>query len=141
MPEITVVFAGEDLSNYVIPFPHENHGIVTVQELAEFYTRCDMCLVVSGTNLSLLPLEIMGTNSVAICSRGENSSWLINEENAVLVNYDPVEIAETIQDYYRHPEKLDEIRRKGLEFAQRTSWEKEARKIKEALAELLSDEV
>lgn len=134
---LTVVFAGEDLSNYVIPFKHENHGIVTVEKLAEFYSECDMCVVISGTNLSLLPLEIMGSNSVAICSRGENSAWLVNEENAVMVNYDPVEIADTIEYYYRHPKALAAIREKGKEFAANTSWEKEAVKIKDALDELL----
>lgn len=134
---LTVVFAGEDLKNYVIPFKHENHGIVTVQELARFYSECDMCLVVSGTNLSLLPLEIMGSNSVAICSRGDNSSWLVNEENAIMVNYDPVEIADTIVHYYNHPEELEEIRTKGMKFAQNTSWEQEAAKIRDALLEIL----
>lgn len=134
---LTVVFAGEDLKNYVIPFKHENHGIVTVEELAQFYSECDMCLVVSGTNLSLLPLEIMGSNSVAICSKGENSSWLVNEENAVMVNYDPVEIADTIVYYYNHPEELEKIRTKGMQFAKNTSWEQEATKIRDALLEIL----
>ena len=126
-----------DLKNYVIPFKHENHGIVTVEELAQFYSECDMCLVVSGTNLSLLPLEIMGSNSVAICSKGENSSWLVNEENAVMVNYDPVEIADTIVYYYNHPEELEKIRTKGMQFAKNTSWEQEATKIRDALLEIL----
>lgn len=134
---LTVIFAGEDISRYVVPFKHENHGIVSVRELAGFYHQCDMCLVVSGTNLSLLPLEIMGSNSVAVCSRGENSSWLVNDENAVMVDYNPIEIADVIEKYYRHPKKLEEIRKKGVEFAKNTSWKKEAMKIKDALNELL----
>jgi len=136
MKDTTVVFAGEQLKQYVIPFKHEDHGIVSVNELAKFYQECDMCVVMSGTNLSLLPLEVMGSNSVAVCSRGENSSWLVNEENAVMVNYDPVEIADTILEYYRQPEKLEEIRKKGVQFAKDTSWEKEATKIKAALHEI-----
>lgn len=140
MKDLTVVFAGERLNNYVIPFKHEDHGIVTVEELAKFYQECDMCLVMSGTNLSLLPLEIMGSNSVAVCSKGENSSWLVNEENAILVDYDPVNIANIILEYYKQPEKLEAIRKKGVEFAQTTSWEKEAVKIKEALLEIFEKE-
>ncbi|MCL2864030.1 MAG: glycosyltransferase family 1 protein [Lachnospiraceae bacterium] len=137
MEDVTVVFAGEDISNYVIPFKHENHGIVTVEALASFYAECDMCLVISGTNLSLLPLEIMGSNSVAICSKGDNSSWLVNEENAIMVDYDPVEIANTMIAYYNRPEELALIREKGLAFARQTAWEKEAEKIKVALGEIL----
>lgn len=141
MKDITVVFAGENISNYVIPFKHENHGIVTVEKLAEFYSDCDMCLVVSGTNLSLLPLEIMGANSVAICSRGDNSSWLINEDNAILVNYDPLEISDVILKFYSNPEQLDLIRKKGNEFAQKTSWQFEAKKIKAAIDEIMSENI
>lgn len=137
MKDVSVIFAGENISNYVIPFKHENHGIVTVETLAKFYDECDMCLVLSGTNLSLLPLEIMGSNSVAVCSRGENSSWLVNDENAVMVNYDPVEIANTILHYYDNPEELSLIRKKGLEFARKTSWKKEAEKIRDALNEII----
>ena len=141
MKDLTVVFAGEKLNNYVIPFAHEDHGIVSVEELAKFYRECDMCLVMSGTNLSLLPLEIMGSNSVAVCSKGENSSWLVNEENSVMVDYDPIHIADTILEYYKNPGKLDAIRKKGLEFAKTTSWEKEAVKIKEALEEIFEREI
>ena len=140
MKDVTVVFAGERLKNYVIPFKHEDHGIVSVEELAGFYQECDMCVVISGTNLSLLPLEIMGSNSVAVCSKGDNSSWLVNEENAVLVDYDPINIADTIIEYYKHTEKLDDIRKKGVDFAKTTSWESEAVKIKDALEEIFTKE-
>lgn len=33
----------------------------------------------------------------------------------------------------KNPEKLAEIRKKGLTFAQLTSWEKEAEKVRDAL--------
>ncbi len=60
MPEIEVVFAGWDVSGYEIPFKHRNLGIVTPQVLADSYAICDMCLVISNTNLSLVPFEVMG---------------------------------------------------------------------------------
>ena len=133
MPDLEVIFAGWDVSNYEIPFPHQNLGTVTPQVLADSYVKCDMCLIISNTNLSLLPLEVMACNSVAVCSKGENSTWLVNEENSILVDYDPNQIADTMEDYFRHPEKLASIRKKGLEFAKNTSWEREAEKVKEAI--------
>lgn len=141
MEDVTVVFAGENLKNYTIPFKHEDHGILAIKDLPNLYHDCDMCVVISGTNLSLLPLEIMGSNSVAVCSKGENSSWLVNEENAILVDYDPNDIANTILEYYKHPEKLEVIRKKGWEFAKSTSWETEATKVKNALNEILEKEL
>lgn len=133
MPEIEVVFAGWDVSNYEIPFTHLNAGSVKLDELSDLYAQCDMCLVLSNTNLSLLPLEVMASNSVAVCTKGENSEWLVNNENSIMVDFDPVAIADTITYYYNHTDELDRIREKGMEFAHSTSWEKEAQKVYEAI--------
>lgn len=140
MPEIEVVFAGWDLKDYIIPFKHQSLGVVTMQTLAKCYNMCDLCLVISNTNLSLVPLEVMACGSVAVCSKGENSSWMVNEENAILVDYDPVQIAETMEYYLKHEDELEIKRKKGLEYVQGTSWEKEAEKVKEVLLEAIEDD-
>ena len=130
---LEVVFAGEDVSKYVIPFKHRNLGIVNIEKLSSIYSQSDLCLIISNTNLSLLPLEVMASNSVVVCSKGENSTWLVNSDNAILVNYDPVDIANTMEYYLNHPEELEVIRKKGLEFAYSTSWVEEAEKVRDAL--------
>lgn len=140
MPETEIVFAGWDVSDYVIPFKHKNLGIVALQNLSKLYAQCDLCLVISNTNLSLLPLEVMASNSVAVCSKGANSTWLVNEQNSVLVDYDPVDIANVLEYYLNHPKELSEIRKKGLEFAQETSWVTEAEKVKDALLKGIAED-
>ena len=133
IPDVEVVFAGWDVSGYKIDFKHGNFGIVKLEELADLYAQCDMCLVLSNTNLSLLPLEVMASNSVPVCSKGDNSSWLVNEDNSIMVDFDPDEIADTLAYYFNNPDKLEEKRKKGLEFASSTSWKKEAEKVKIAI--------
>lgn len=140
MPDVEVILAGWDLKDYIIPFKHQSLGVVTMQKLAECYNMCDMCLVISNTNLSLVPLEVMACGSVAICSKGENSSWMVDGENSVLVEYDPVQIADTIEYYFNNPQELDNIRKKGLEFVKNTSWEKEADKVKGYILEALKED-
>ena len=140
MPEVEVIFAGWDLSDYIIPFKHKSFGVVTMQKLAECYNHCDMCLVISNTNLSLVPLEVMACGSVAVCSKGENSSWMVNEENAVLVEYDPVDIADKMEYYFKNPDKMAEIRQKGLDYVKDTSWEKEADKVKEVILKAIEED-
>ncbi|MDY5577160.1 MAG: glycosyltransferase family 4 protein [Lachnospiraceae bacterium] len=139
-PEVEVVFAGWDVSNYEIPFKHLNAGSVRLDQLADLYAQCDMCLVLSNTNLSLLPLEVMASNSVAVCTKGANSEWLVNDENAVMVDFDPIAIADKIEYYFDHPEELAAIREKGMEFAQKTSWEKEAQKVYDAVLEGIKED-
>lgn len=133
MPQVEVVFAGWDVSSYEIPFAHKNLGIVSLENLSDLYAQCDLCLIISSTNLSLLPLEVMGSGSVAVCSKGENSSWLVDEENAVMVDFEPNQIADTMEFYLTHPEELERIRQKGIAFAEGTSWEREADKVYEAI--------
>ena len=130
---LTVYFAGWDIENYEIPFKYKSFGILNIEELSELYAQCDMCFIISNTNLSLLPLEVMASNSVAVCSKGENSTWLVNEENSVLVDYDPIKIAEKMAYYFEHPQELEVIRKNGLEFASKTSWVIEAEKVRDAL--------
>lgn len=69
MPEVEVVFAGWDISTFEIPFKHRDMGIMSVDKLSKVYSQCDLCLIISNTNLSLLPLEVMASNSVAVCSK------------------------------------------------------------------------
>lgn len=132
-PDLEVVFAGWDVSTYEIPFKHQNLGIKKIEELSDLYASCDLCLVISNTNLSLLPLEVMASGSVAVCSKGENSEWLVNEDNSVLVDYNPIEIADTMFEYLNDDAKLESIRKKGIDFAQKTSWDIEGEKVYNAI--------
>ena len=75
----------------------------------------------------------MASGSVAVCSKGANSEWLVNEENSILVDFDPIEIAQTLQEYLENPEKLEVIRKKGIEFAQNTSGDVEGEKVRQAI--------
>lgn len=140
MPDVEIVFAGWNTSTILIPFPHVSHGVCTAQQLAEIYQSSDLCLVLSGTNLSLLPLEVMACGSVVVCTKGPNSEWLVNDENAVLVDYDPIAMADVLEEYLKDDAKREAIRNKGLEFAKTTSWEAEEEKIRNVIINTISED-
>ena len=133
VPDLEVIFAGGDVSKYDIPFHHRNVGIAKPEELAEYYSQSDISLVMSITNLSLLPLEVMASGGVVATQDGENNTWVINEENAIIIDCDPVYIADTLAEYLTNPEKLQEIRESGIRFAQQTDWKKETDKIYQSI--------
>ena len=134
IPEIEVIFAGWDISNYAIPFTHLNAGSVKLSELADLYAQCDISIVMSLTNLSLLPLEIMASGGViATQSNDENNSWMLNESNSIIIDYDPIHIADQLEYYLNHREKLSALREAGIAFAQSTNWEKETKKVYDAI--------
>ena len=131
--DIEIVFAGFDVSNYIIPFKHINAGLLTGSELADYYSQSDICIIMSLSNLSLLPLEIMACNSVVATGKGENNEWLVNNENAILFKNEPNDIAEKVLHYLNKPEELNRIRENGLKCAKETDWLKEASKIRDLI--------
>lgn len=133
IPDIEVVFAGWDISNYYIPFKHLNAGSVALDKLADLYAQCDICFVMSLTNLSLLPLEVMASGGVIATQEDANNAWMINDQNALIIDCDPVHIAEKLADFLEHPEKREFLRKQGIAFAQQTEWEKETEKVYDAI--------
>ena len=82
----------------------------------------------------------MGCGRVAVCSGGAQSAWMVNEENAVMVDFEPLQIAEAMEYYLTHPREREEKRQKGLAFAAATSWEREADKVYEAILEGIEED-
>lgn len=131
---LEVIFAGGNLDAYAIQLPrYRCLDIMDPSELSNVYSQCDICLVFSYTNLSLLPLEIMASGSVVACSEGPNNEWLITEDNAILLDNDPDNIVHKLESSLNNREELDRLRDAGLRFARSTSWEAEGDVVAEAL--------
>lgn len=72
-PDVTIHLAGWDVSPYDLPFRHVDHAAMRVTELNALYNRCAVGLVLSLTNLSLLPLELLASGVVPVVNDGENN--------------------------------------------------------------------
>ena len=89
MPDTQFVLAGWDTAGYHIPFPHLACGTVALDDLPDLYSQCDVALVLSLTNASLLPLELMASGGTVVSNRGPNVEWLLHEDVAVLAETSP----------------------------------------------------
>lgn len=72
-PEYTITLAGWDVSNYEIPFKYNNLSNLDIRDLNEVYNRCSAALVMSLTNMSLLPLELLASGVIPVVNEGENN--------------------------------------------------------------------
>ncbi len=73
-PDITINLAGWDVSEYDIPFAHNNLAGVEVGRLSDLYNRCAAALVVSATNMSLLPpLELLAAGTAPVVNDAPNN--------------------------------------------------------------------
>jgi glycosyltransferase involved in cell wall biosynthesis len=115
------------------PFTATVPGIVPPPELARMYRESDVALVLSHTNLSMLPLELMACGCPVVSNAGANVEWLLSDEVVQLARPTPQSLAAAILRLLED----DELRRKkavaGLAFAQQTRWEFEIGKIEDAL--------
>ena len=96
MPEVRFVLAGWDTQGYDIPFPHLSCGTVALDDLPDLYSQCDVALVLSLTNLSLLPLELMACGCAVVSNKGDNVQWLLNDEVAVLAEPTPEALGKAV---------------------------------------------
>ena len=72
--DVEFVLVGWDVSNYSLPFSHLNTGFLSLDELQDLYSQVDVDLVISSTNLSLLPLELMACKCPVVSNLGPMSS-------------------------------------------------------------------
>ena len=140
VPDIEVVLAGQKLNGFKLDFPYVDKGIMKLEDLCGMYSQCDMCLVLSMTNLSLLPMEVMASNSVVVSNRGANNEWLLNDDNSVLVDSDPIEIAKQIEYYLLHKEELEILRENARKEVEKITWEGEIEKVYEFIKESISED-
>lgn len=125
MPDATVVLAGSDLSEYEIPFKHVDMGVVDIEKLPDLYSQCDVALVLSFSNVSLLPLELMACGVPVVSNRAPYTEWLLDMENS-RVEVPRVEVlADAICAVLQDPLEARRLRDAGLRAAAATDWAQE----------------
>lgn len=95
-PDTHFILAGWDTTAYHVPFPHLPCGTLALDDLPGIYSQCDVALVVSLTNLSLLPLELMACGCPVVSNRGENVEWLLGDQVAALADASVESLADAV---------------------------------------------
>jgi glycosyltransferase involved in cell wall biosynthesis len=87
---------GYDVSSYKIPFPYRNLKTLELEQLNELYNQCVAGLVLSFTNMSLLPLELLKSGTIPVVNSGENNSLVSDNKYIAYASADPVSIADKL---------------------------------------------
>ncbi len=136
LPGLAVIFGGWDVANYKVPFTRHNGGSIPISELPDLYSQSDVALVVSLTNLSLLPLELMACGCPVISNKGANVEWLLSDTNAELAEPTPEGLADGLLNVLTNEDRSRQLRENGLAAAKSTSWMDEARKVAQFIQDL-----
>jgi len=135
-----VIFAGWDVSDHEIPFTHLNGGALPLDQLPDLYSQCDLALVLSGTNLSLLPMEVAACGCPLVINKGANADWIFNESEASYVDMNPDDLAEKMIELLRNPEKAQKMAAKAKLKAEKSDWLNSGKTVANFLKSLPEDE-
>ena len=95
-PEIKINLVGWDVSNYNIDFPYTNLKTLEPDDLPELYNRCVAGLVLSYTNMSLLPLELLACGTIPVINDSPSNHLVENDDYFVYAQESLRQIAEAL---------------------------------------------
>ncbi len=124
-------------------FSHEFLGVVSPRELAWAYSEATVGLVLSMTNYSLIPQEMMACGLPCVDLAGPNNELVYGADGPVeLAAFTPMAIADALQRLLEDSDRWRSHSRAGQEFVADRSWAAAAaqveRGIRAALAERLA---
>ncbi|MDB5511040.1 MAG: hypothetical protein JWR08_523 [Enterovirga sp.] len=130
---------GEDNIDVPDDFPHVLHGILSPDQLGDLYRSCDVGVVFSATNYSLIPLEMMACDLPVVELDVPSTRAIFKDGEVAFAKPLPFAVADAIEQVVGDDALRAEMRRKGRAFVARSSWEDSARRIEEALRERLAE--
>lgn len=133
-----VDFFGWDLGALDVPYNYTNHGVVSHQQLCELYNQCDIGIVFSATNYSLIPQEMMACGLPVIDLDLENTRAVFPDDVLSFAKPDPYFITEEILKLINDSELRKSRIESGLNFINEYNWEKSAKKVEAALTKSLT---
>jgi glycosyltransferase involved in cell wall biosynthesis len=111
----------------------QNLGYVSEERLNDVYNQCAAALVISLTNCSLLPLEIMAAGCPVVTTTGENNEKLLPPDSAIFAIPSPGHLAEALGQAVRR-EDHEALVKAALAY----SWEEQGKKITGLLRRILA---
>ncbi|HWK20776.1 MAG TPA: glycosyltransferase family 1 protein [Microbacteriaceae bacterium] len=120
-PDVTINLVGEDLTGLTIPFAHENLYGLSVNDLGPIYNRCAAGLVLSFSNLSLLPLELLAAGTIPVVNNAPNNRLVSDHPAIVYTEPIPAALADAILEVLDDPDSEGRALR-AAESTEGASW-------------------
>jgi 2-polyprenyl-3-methyl-5-hydroxy-6-metoxy-1,4-benzoquinol methylase/glycosyltransferase involved in cell wall biosynthesis len=129
-PEYEIVLAGGEIPQGSWKFPFNNRGYLSEDRLNDLYNQCGAALVISLTNCSLLPLEIMSAGCPVVTNVGANNELALPPDSAIYAIPSPSQLADALEQAI----KIED--RDGLvTLARQYSWEEQFATVERILLE------
>lgn len=127
-PDYTINLAGWDVSEYSIPFPYNNLKTLELDQLSDLYNSCAAGLVISLTNMSLLPLELLSCGVIPVVNDGPNNRLVSDNEFIRYCPPTPPAIADALSKVIE-TENLERLAKKAADSVDTSSWENSGKRF------------
>ena len=138
LPDYTITLAGWDVSNYNIPFKYQNLKTLPLEALNDVYNNCAAALVVSLTNMSLLPLELLACGTIPVVNKGQNNEMVSQNPYIHYADPSPAALAEAIITTVQRKD-IVEYGKKASQSVKSSSWSKAGEIVESTLIKELSN--
>lgn len=118
-----ITFGEKDLPDLGIPVKVQHAGILDANGLASLYKRSAIGLVLSGTNYSLVPNEMMACGLPVVDIDAEHTRLAYTPETAVLAQPTPMDLAHALSRLLNDADFRQRRRTAGLAAAQQLNWD------------------
>lgn len=135
-PEYVINLAGWDVSDYDIPFPYKNLSELSLKELPALYNKCAAGLVLSLTNMSLLPLELLSCGTIPVVNDAENNRLVSDNQFIAYVPNSPASLANKLSEIVSMKD-LPAYAKQAANSVQSNSWEDSGKKFVSIVEEKL----
>lgn len=130
-PDNPIILAGQDVSRMRLPFAYENPGNVQVGELNELYNRCAAGLVLSLTNMSLLPLELLAAGVIPVVNDAPNNRLVSDNKFIEYTQPSPRALADRLVAIVDRADQAEHALRASASVGN-TTWERAGEQFLEA---------
>lgn len=93
-PGVDIHFFGQDVKP--VPFAARYHGVVPPSQLNTLYNRCVAGLVLSATNVSLVPHEMLAAGCIPVVNDAEHNRIVLENDEIAYAPATPFELANAI---------------------------------------------
>ena len=131
-PDYIINMAGWDVSNYKINFPYVNLKTLDLDQLNNVYNKCVVGLIMSFTNMSLLPLEVMASGMIPVVNDGENNSLVSNNKYISYAHPDPVSLANAMSRVV-NMKNMKQYSKDASSSVMHTTWDDAGKKFVEVI--------
>ncbi len=100
-PEVDIHLYGESVGR--LPFAAVDHGTLSPSALNDLYNRCVAGLVLSATNVSLAPQEMLAAGCIPVVNDAEQNRIVLDNPSVVYAPATPFDLARALADLLERP--------------------------------------